>query len=183
MKNEEITKCLQTLTIGQLDTRKTATEATHCSVKVLWAAEAGLEVEIEAITRNSEQQQHYCPWDYITTDVLSAQGRKTEVKIVDKKNGCYAILFIPSEAGQCFLTIQINQENIKELPWIDIKQRSFRPVRIIGEETIEGANLKRLWGATVNDLNEIYVSDMNNNRIVVFNEKRRVYQGLWTKCS
>ena len=40
----------------------------------------------------------------------------------------------------------------------------------IGEGPIEGTNLAHPWGVTVNDSNEIFVSDRDNNRIVVFNE-------------
>ena len=44
-------------------------------------------------------------------------------------------------------------------------------MKFIGEGPIEATNLNYPWEVTVNGLNEIFVSDSRNNRIVVFNEK------------
>ena len=172
VKNEKVSECLQELTIGRLDTRKTETEANQCSVEGFQAATAGLETEFKVITRNSEGEQYYCPGDYIDVGITSGQGAKVaaEVKIVDKNNGSYAISFIPSEAGQHILTVRVNGFAIKTFPPIDIKERSFKPVRFIGEGCIDNMNLEYPWGVAVNDSNEMFVTDLNNNRIVVLNE-------------
>ena len=93
-----------------------------------------------------------------------------EVKIVDWQNGNYTVSFIPSESGQHLLTVQVNGENITKFPPAEIKERCFKPLKFIGERAIEGLQLCQPWGLTANDSNEIFVSDMSNNRIVVFNE-------------
>ena len=109
----------------------------------------------------------------------------------NKNNGSYIVSFIPSEAGQHLLTVQVNGENIREFPPIEIKERSFVTLRFIAKGSIQNSetlteisplsksvvalappnNLSRPWGVASNDSNEIFVSDMDNNRIVIFNEK------------
>ena len=128
-------------------------------------------------TRNSEGEQYYCAGDYTTVQLISANQDLNinciaeEVKIVDWQNGRHTVSFIPSESGQHLLTVQINGENITKLRPVEIKERCFKPLRFIGERAIQGRKLCKPWGITTNDSNEIFVSDMNNNRIVVFNEK------------
>ena len=41
----------------------------------------------------------------------------------------------------------------------------------IGKEKIDDENLKGPWGVAANDMNEIFITDLYNNRIVVVNEK------------
>ena len=157
------------------------------------AATAGLETEVEVITRNSEGKQCYFPGDYITVELISTQDQNTavEMKIINKNNGSYIVSFIPSEAGQHLLTVQVNGENIREFPPIEIKERSFVPLRFTAKGSSQNSetlteisplsksvvalaprnNLSHPWGVASNDSNEIFVSDMDNNRIVVFNEK------------
>ena len=172
-KNQELFQTLKESRIGHLD--ETVTEANRCSIKRFNALlTAGLETEIEVTTRNSKGEQCYCPGDDITVELISAQDLNiaNEMEVVDQKNGNYTLSFIPSAAGQHFPIVQVNGETIGEtfLP-VDIKERSFKPMRFIGEGSIEGTNLKKPWGVTVNDSNEIFISDMGNDRIVVLNEK------------
>ena len=181
VQNEQISECLRELSIGQFASRKTETEANKCSVEGFQAATAGLETKFEVITRNSEGEQCYCLGDYIDVGITSVQGANVaaEIKIIDKNNGSYAISFIPSEAGQHILTVQVNGFAIRKFPPIDIKERSFKPVRFLGEGCI---NLKHPWGVAVNDSNEIFTTDLSNDRIVVLNENgkfiRSFGQGL-----
>ena len=88
-KNKEIFQSLQSLGIGDLATKETTTEANQCSVKWFQTATAGLEAEIEVITRNSEGKQSYCPGDYINLQLISTQDRDTvtETKITDYTDG------------------------------------------------------------------------------------------------
>ena len=191
-KNQDISKSIQDLGIGHLAARKTTTEANQCSVKWFQAATAGLEAEIEVITRNSEGEKCYFPGDYVSLQFISAQDRNTvaEIKIIDNNDGSYKVSFIPSEAGQQLPTVKINGEIIDDFPPIFIKERSFLPVRLIANGVVEAPTLteslmglvsdpsgwieenrlKSPWGVTVNDLNQIFVSDMDNNRIAVFDE-------------
>ena len=173
-KNEEIAKIVQESSIGRLD--RSATKANQCLVNGVRTATTGLETEIEVITRNFKGEQCYCPGDYFTLQLTSAQdpninGIIDDVKISDRKNGSYTFSFIPSKIGGYLLTIKINGEKIRELPSIEIQKRSFLPLRFIGEGFVEGKKLSNPWGVTVNKSNhDIIVSDMGNDRIVVFNE-------------
>ena len=174
VKNEAVSTVFQESVIGCLE--KSATEAKQCLVDDFRSATAGLAMEIEVVTRNSDGEFYYCAGDYITVQLHSVnQDRNTnciaeEVKIVDWQNGKYTVSFIPSESGQHLLTVQVNGENITKFPPVEIKARCFKPLQFIGERAIEGLQLSQPWGITANDSNEIFVSDMNNNRIVVFNE-------------
>ena len=172
VKNQAV---LEESVIGRLE--QSLTEAKHCSVDDFRSATAGLAKEIEVITRNSEGEQYYCAGDYITVQLISVnQDLNTnciaeELKIIDWQNGKYTVSFIPSESGQHLLTVQVNGENITIFPPVEIKERCFKPLRFIRtERAIEGLQLRRPWGIIANDSNEIFVSDMDNNRIVVFNE-------------
>ena len=175
VKNETVSTVLEESVIGRLE--QSATEAKQCLVDDFRSATAGLATEIEVISRNSAGEQHYCSGDYITVQLISVNQDLNsnciaeKVKIVDWLNGRYTVSFIPSESGQHLLTVQVNGENITNFPPVEIKERCFKPLRFIGaERAIEGLQLSRPWGTIANDSNEIFVSDMNNNRIVVFNE-------------
>ena len=206
VQNEEISKFLQQSRIGQIVTKEDVTKASHCSVKFGFRkATVGLKAEFEVITRNPQGKQYYCPGDHVAVDIISTdEGRKvSEVKIVDNKNGNYAVSFVPNEVGQHLLIIQVNGDSIRDFPPIDITERSFIPVGFIGEghdysipqnlldltkttllwknlkptsevatnESREKINLGHPWGIAVNDLNEIFITDLDNDRIVVVNEK------------
>ena len=206
VQNEEISKCLQQSRIGHIVTKENATKASQCSVEFGFRkAIVGLKTEFEVITRNPQGEQYYCPGDHIAVDIISTdEGKRvSEVKIIDNKNGSYAVSFVPNEVGQHLLIVQVNGDGIGDFPPIDIKERSFLPVGFIGEShdysipqnllelakttlfwknlkpTSEAAtnellrdkiNLGHPWGVAVNDLNEIFITDLNNNRIVVVNE-------------
>ena len=175
VKNEAVTTVLEESVIGRLE--QSLTEAKQCFVDDFRSATAGLAKEIEVITRNSEGEQYYCTGDYITVQLISVNEDLNinciaeEAKIVDWQNGRYTVSFIPSKSGQHLLSVQVNGENITKFPPVEIKERWFKPLRFIGETAIEGlVQLRNPWGITASDSNEIFVSDMNNNRIVVFNE-------------
>lgn len=91
LKNQEIHERLHEEKLGRLD--ETATDADQCSLQLSEEATAGLESKFKVITRNSMKQQYYCPGDYITAEIKSAQSGKTaaDVRIVDENNGSYAI--------------------------------------------------------------------------------------------
>ena len=188
-KNQEIAKILQEVRIGHLD--RSATEANKCSVNGVKTATAGLETEIEVITRNFKGEQCYCHGDYFTLQLTSAQDPNInciidEVKINDRKNGSYTFSFIPIKTGQYLLAIKVNGQKIGEFLYVEIKKRSFLPLRFIGEGAFEGKTLDNPWGVAVNKSNhDIIVSDMGNDRIVVFNENgvfSKAFQHFDLKC-
>ena len=175
VKNQAVSTVLEESVIGRLE--QSLTEAKQCFVDDFRSATAGLAKEIEVITRNSEREQYYCAGDYITVQLISVNEDLNinciaeEAKIVDWQNGRYTVSFIPNESGQHSLSVQVNGENITKFPPVEIKERWFKPLRFIGETATEGlVQLRNPWGITASDSNEIFVSDMNNNRIVVFNE-------------
>ena len=171
-KNEEISKTLKESRIGQLDEVETEIELKQCSLEGPKAGTVGLESQFELITRNSQGEQYHCPADLITVDIISIQSGHTveEVEINDQKNGSYIISYIPKEAGEYLLSVSVNETDCREFPAFKIKERPFMPLRCIGEGPIEEKKVKYPWGIAVNDSDEIFVSDMDNNRIVVFNE-------------
>ena len=165
LKNQEIHERLHEEKLGRLD--ETATDADQCSLQLSEEATAGLESKFKVITRNSTKQQYYCPGDYITAEIKSAQSGKTaaDLRIVDENNGSYAISFIPGEAGQHLATVIVNGEKLKKLPLIDVGERTFKSIAFIKQK-----HFIQPWGVTVNNLDEIFVTDVENNTILVFNE-------------
>ena len=163
LENQELCEILKKTRVGCM--AEITTEVNQSSM-------AGLESQFKVVTRNCEGQQCYCPGHNVAVGIVSAQGGKPSVeRIVDQTDGSYAVSFIPREAGQHFVTVQVNGKNLIELPPINVRERSFTPVRLIGEESIDDKVLESPWGVTVNSSNEIIVSDMGNNRILVFNDK------------
>ena len=136
LKNQEIHERLHEEKLGRLD--ETATDADQCSLQLSEEATAGLESKFKVITRNSTKQQYYCPGDYITAEIKSAQSGKTaaDVRIVDENNGSYAVSFIPGEAGQHLATVIVNGEKLKELPLIDVGERTFKRIGFIMNKNI-----------------------------------------------
>ena len=171
-KNEEIFKILKESRIGQLEEVETEIELKQCSLEGSKAGTVGLESQFELITRNSKGEQYHCPADLITVDIISIQSGHTaeEVEITDQKNGSYIISYIPRETGDHLLSVRVNETDRRDFPAFKIRERLFTSLRCMGEGPIEGKKLKSPWGVAVNDCDEIFVSDMDNNRIVVFNE-------------
>ena len=171
LKNEEFSEIVQESRIGHLE--ESATAANQCSVEEFQGGTAGLETKIEVITRNSQGEQYYCPGDYVAVDVTSTQGEhlRDEIKITDWHNGRYTVSFTPRKAGQHILSVQVNGETIRQFPPTDVKERSFMPVRFIGKGNVDNKKLLNPWGVAVNASNEIFVTDLKNNRGVVLNEK------------
>ena len=170
-ENHELCEILKKARLGCM--AETTTEINQCSLEGFEEATAGLESQFQVITRNCEGQQCYCPGDNVAVEIVSAQGGKAaavETRIGDRTNGSYAVSFISSEAGQHIVTVQVNGEKLRQFPPIDVKERSFKPVKFIGREIIDSKYLHHPWGVTVNNSNEIFVTDRDNNRILVFTE-------------
>ena len=170
LENQALTEIFQNTEIGHL--AKTGTELNRCSVEGFQEATAGLETRFEVITRNSKGEQCCCPDDRIAVKVVSAHGGNSaaEMKITGRNDGRYDVSCIPKQIGEHQVLVKINGEDINYVPTIQVKERSYTPVRLIGEGIIENNTLSFPWGITVNDSNEIFVSDSNNDRILVFNE-------------
>ncbi|PFX22950.1 E3 ubiquitin-protein ligase TRIM71 [Stylophora pistillata] len=165
LKNQEILDRLKEEKLGRLF--ETGTAVDQSSLQLCEEATAGLESKFKVITRNSLKEQYYCPGDYITAEINSAQSRKTaaDVRIIDENDGSYAISFIPSEAGQHLVTVTVNGEKLKEFPPIDVRERTFKHIGfMVLKHDVQP------WGVTVNNLDEIFVTDIKNNRILVLDK-------------
>ena len=146
LKNQKVSQTIQESPIGRLE--KSATVANQCSVEELQGVTAGLQTEIEVITRNFHGEQYYCQGDYIAVDVASTQGEHlgAEIKIIDRNNGRYTISFTPREPGQPIITIRVNGETIRQFPPIALFTVNFshlhNNVFKRGCEAISGRNTK-----------------------------------------
>ena len=173
LKNHEVIKGLQKSGIGHLYTTTTETDVKQCLVRGGDEVTAGLETKFEVITRNSAGEQFYSSADDIAVEIMGTQSRKpvAELNVVNKNDGRYEISFIPSKAGKHVLSVGINGETIRDLPPIHIKERTFKPMVHFGEQSIDEKKLNSPWGVTVNNSNDIFVTDMDNNRVLVFNDE------------
>ncbi len=171
-ENRELTESLKTSDIGRLD--KTPTQASQCTVEGFSdEPTAGLETRFELITRRSDGELCYCYADRVDVEVVSVEGGilAGDMQIKDRNNGRYEVSCIPKLPGEHYITALINEQKSKDFPTIQVKKRSFKPVRFLAEGSMDSKKLNRPWGVTANGSNEILLSDMNNGRILVFNEK------------
>ena len=166
VENKQISESLQQSGIGCISTKRTTTDANQCTVKWFETAKAGLEAQIEVTTRNSEGEQCYCPGDYFTVLLISAQDRNIaiETKIGDKKNGNFVISFVPTQAGEYSPIVQVNGDTIRSFSSVKIRERSFALVGCL-------KSFKLPWGIATNSWNHIMITEMANDCITVLNEK------------
>ena len=171
LPSQEVFDILEKAKLGRL--YKTAADVNQSSVEGVEDARAGLESQFQVITRNFEGKQCYCRGNNVTVEIMSAASGKAaaDVQIDDKNDGSYTVSFIPREPRQHLVTVQVNGEKLKENSEIQVKERSFKLVRSIGEERIDDKYLFQPWGVAVNNLNEIFVTDLKNGRILVVTEK------------
>ena len=174
LENQALLHSLQTSGIGHLD--KTAVQAIHCTVKLLNEAIAGLETRLELITRRLDEEEFSFasfPADRVTVKVACVQNGALagDMQIENRNNGSYEVSCIPKQAGEHRITVVINGQEFSEFPKITVTKRSFKPVGFLAQGLINNASLSRPWGLAKNDSNEILLSDMSNNRILVLNEK------------
>ena len=172
LENQALIHSLQTSGIGHLD--KTAVQAIHCAVKLLNEPIAGLETRLELITRRLDDEQSSFPAaDSVTVKVASVQNGTLagDIQIKDRNNGTYEVTCIPKQTGEHRIKAVINGQEFSEFSEIIVTKRSFKPVGYLAQGLIDNASVFRPWGIASNESNEIMLSDMGNNRILVLNEK------------
>ena len=174
LENQALLHSLQTSGIGRLD--KAAVQAIHCTVEVINEAIAGLETRLELVARRLDEEQCYftCfPADSVTVKVASEQNGTLagNMQIKDRNNGRYELSCIPKQAGEHRITAVINGQEFNEFPTISVTKRSFKPLGCLTLGSIDNTSLSCPWGLATNDSNEILLSDRDNDRLLVLNEK------------
>ena len=173
-ENQALLHNLQTSGIGRLD--KSAVQAIHCTVELINEAIAELETRLELITRRLDEEQRYFTCfaaDSVTVKVASVQNGTLagDVQVKSRSNGRYEVSCVPKQAGEHEIAVVINGQEFSECPKITVTKRSFKPVGFLKLGSIDHLSLNHPWGLATNDSNEIFLSDMGNERILVLNEK------------
>ena len=130
----------------------------------------GIQANFVLITRNAEGQQCYQKRDRVTAKIKNHQGHDcaTEVRVQDKKDRSYKISYFAKESGRCEAVVKVNEEQVRGSPFpVQVKPRQFRPVLSFGQYGSSAGILKLPGGVTVNERDEIAVTDTGNNRVQV----------------
>ena len=159
--------------IGSVKTFISKTKAHQSSAegKGISQATVGLEAQLVLRTQNAEEEQCYEEFDCVTMEIRNDQGHDctTEVNVQDNKDGTYNISYFAKEAGTCQASVMVNGEHVRDSPFtVQIKTRQYRPVLSFGREGSLAGLFDCPWGVTVNERNEIAVTDEDNNRVQVF---------------
>ena len=159
--------------IGSVKTFISKTKAHQSSAEGKGISEAtvGLEAQLVLTTRNAEEKQCYEEFDCVTMEIRNDQGHDctTEVNIQDNKDGTYNISYFAKETGTCQASVMVNGEHVRDSPFtVQIKTRQYRPVLSFGRKGSSVGMFNTPWGVTVNERNEIAVTDKSNNRLQVF---------------
>ena len=159
----------------------------HCTAELINEAIAGLETRLELLTRRLDEERCYftCfPAESVSFKVASEQNGTLagDMKIKDRSSGRYEVSCIPKQAGEHRITAVINGQEFNEFLTITVAKRSFKPVGCLALGSIDNTSLSSPWGLATNDSNEILLSDRDNDRIVIWNEKGEFHQVLWTAC-
>ena len=131
----------------------------------------GLKSQFVLTTRNAENEQCYEQCDIVTVEIRNDDGREcaTEAQVQDNKDGSYNISFFAKEAGTGQTSVMVNGEHISCSPFtVRVKPRQYKPVMSFGEEGSSVGMFDEPYGVTVNERNEIAVTDSNNCRVQIF---------------
>lgn len=164
--NQSFLKSINSLdskTLGSLSLDTTV--ASKCTVTGMKNSTAGLESQFELVTRNSSGEQCYCQFDHISVEFFDI-STDVPVNIQDKKDGRYVVSFIPTVPGTMKAQVSVNRKQIKPPFLIEVKKRKYQS----GGTCFSNPKFYNPWGVAVNASNEIYVTDMNNNEVKVFDE-------------
>ena len=171
-ENESLKKKTNDEGIGFIKTFLNVTRGYQSIAEGKGLAEAivGIQANFVLITRNTEGQQCYQKRDRVTAKIKNHQGHDcaTEVRVQDKKDGSYKISYFAKESGRCEAVVKVNEEQVRGSPFlVQVKPRQFRPVLSFGQYGSSAGILKLPGGVTVNERDEIAVTDTGNNRVQV----------------
>jgi len=173
VKNESLMAKTVKEGIGAFKTFINKTSAHQSSVQGKGTSEAvvGLEAQFILTTRNPEGEKCYDEGDCVTVEMRNQQGQDyaTKARIHDNKDGSYKISYFVKETGKLDLSVKANEDHVYGSPLaVEVKPRQFIPVSSFGQPGSTVGRLSFPWGVTVNEHNEIAVTDAGNNRIQVF---------------
>ena len=172
VENETLKKAI-TEEIGSFKTflPKTRAQQSNAEGKGINEAVVGLQTQFVMTTRNAEGEQCYDDRDYVTVEIRNQQGQDcaTKARVHDNEDGSYHISYFAKEAGQCKVSVKVNEEHVHASPFaVQIKPRQFTRLLTFGQEGSAAGMLCFPWGVTVNERNEIAVTDNGNNRVQLF---------------
>ena len=172
-ENESLKKKTNNEGIGCIRTfpSKTKVDQSTAEGKGLTEAIVGIQANFVLTTRTAEGQQCYEKRDRVTTEIKNHQGHDcaTEVRVQDKKDGSYKISYFAKESGRLEAVVKVNEEQVRgSLFPVQVKLRQFRPVSSFGQQGSSAGMLFGPWGVTVNEYDEIAVTEVGNKRVQVF---------------
>ena len=131
----------------------------------------GLEAQFVLTTRNAENEQCYERCDIVTVEIRNDDGREcaSEAQVQDNKDGSYNISYFAKEAGTCQTSVMVNGEHVCGSPFtVEVKPRKYKPVLSFGGEGSSAGMFNGPYGVTVNERNEIAVTEKLNHRVQIF---------------
>ena len=131
----------------------------------------GLEAQFVLTTRNAKNEQCCEQCDIVTVEIRNNDGREcaTEAQVQDNKDGSYNISYFAKEAGTCQTSVMVNGEHVSGSPFtVEVKPRKYKPVLSFGGEGSSAGMFNGPYGVTVNERNEIAVTEKLNHRVQIF---------------
>ena len=131
----------------------------------------GLEAQFVLTTRNAENEQCYEQCDIVTVEIRNGDDREyaTEAQVQDNKDGSYNISYFAKEAGRCQTSVMVNGEHVSGSPFtVQVKPRQYKPVLSFGGNGLSAGRFDGPWGVTVNQRNEIAVTENLNRQVQIF---------------
>ena len=173
VENKNVTEKVSSEGVGSVKTfiSKTKARQSIAEGKGISEATVGLEAQLALTTRNAEEEQCYEEFDCVIMETRNNQGDDctTEVNVQDNKDGTYNISYFAKETGTCQVSVMVNGEHVRDSPFtVQFNTRQYRPVLSFGRLGSSAGMFKWPWGVTVNERNEIVVTDRENNRVQVF---------------
>ena len=173
-RNEELFNDIDTKQLGfvkSLGAKTNPKESTVEGKGIIEGGTVGLRAEIIVTTRNILREQVYDQNDRVTMEIRNHEGHdcSTKPQINDNKDGSYKISYFAKETGTCQASVKVNGQHVRGSPFkTEFKSRLFKPVLSFGKQGSADGMLNSPWGVTVNDKDEIAVTDSLNHRIQTF---------------
>ena len=172
-ENKTLLDSLNSDGIGTFQTFVTNTCAHQSTTEGEGISEAsvGLKSNFLLTTRNAEGEQCYNERDFVTVEIKNQRDHDcaTEVCLKDEKDGTYKVRYFPKDTGKCLVSVKVNKEHIRGSPFpVKPKPRQFRHVLSFGQQGSSVGMLSLPCGVTVNERDEIAVTDAHNHRVQVF---------------